>query len=201
MDAKNLDQANIELKEKILESAMERFMSYGYGKTTMAEIAKDLSMSAANLYRYFENKQEIGTACAEQCIGNRLERLKNVIRDDQTSAAECLRLFVIEGFRHNLEIVEERPKINELVESMSSECNDIVYWKIEKQVSLISEILARGNQNGEFDVDDVVGTARSVFAALILFDVPIFARLFPPTEFEELATNVVALLVSGLKKN
>ncbi len=44
-------------REKIMEAAMARFSYYGFGKTTMAEIAKDCGMSAANIYRFFENKR------------------------------------------------------------------------------------------------------------------------------------------------
>jgi len=50
---------NEETRQLILDAAFERFGHYGYNKTTMVEIAQDVGMSAANLYRYFENKQEI----------------------------------------------------------------------------------------------------------------------------------------------
>ena len=43
----------------ILDAAEARLLHFGYNKTTMAEIAEDAGMSAANLYRYFKNKQEI----------------------------------------------------------------------------------------------------------------------------------------------
>ena len=51
-----------EIQQRILHAAEERFQQYGYNKTTMAEIARDCDMSAANLYRYFENKLAIGAA-------------------------------------------------------------------------------------------------------------------------------------------
>jgi TetR/AcrR family transcriptional repressor of mexJK operon len=43
-------------KEKILDAAYNRFLHYGYSKTTMNEIAGDLSMSKALLYYYFPDK-------------------------------------------------------------------------------------------------------------------------------------------------
>jgi TetR/AcrR family transcriptional repressor of mexJK operon len=46
-------------KEKILESAYQRFLHYGYSKTTMNEIAGDLSMSKALLYYYFPDKSRL----------------------------------------------------------------------------------------------------------------------------------------------
>ena len=53
------------ISDTILAAAMRRFEQFGYSKTTMAEIAADCDMSAANIYRYFENKLEIGSrACS-----------------------------------------------------------------------------------------------------------------------------------------
>jgi AcrR family transcriptional regulator len=46
-------------KEKILEAAYNRFLHYGYSKTTMNEIAGDLSMSKALLYYYFPDKSQL----------------------------------------------------------------------------------------------------------------------------------------------
>ena len=42
----NLDETAL----RILEAASDRFLHYGYGKTTMSEIAKDCNMSTGNLY-------------------------------------------------------------------------------------------------------------------------------------------------------
>ena len=50
--AKNADVK----RQKILEAARRRFAHYGMAKTTMAEIAQDLSFSKALLYYYFQIK-------------------------------------------------------------------------------------------------------------------------------------------------
>ncbi len=52
-----------QVRARILEASQGRFRQYGYNKTTMAEVAKDCGMSAANLYRYFENKHRT-SACS-----------------------------------------------------------------------------------------------------------------------------------------
>ena len=57
--SKPQDKLALDVRSQIIEAANARFKHYGYGKTTMAEIAADSGMSAANLYRYFKNKQEI----------------------------------------------------------------------------------------------------------------------------------------------
>lgn len=52
-----------EVQKEILIAAESRFRTFGYNKTTMAEIAQDCKMSTSNLYRFFENKQDIGEGC------------------------------------------------------------------------------------------------------------------------------------------
>lgn len=46
-------------KKQILEAAYKRFSHYGYSKTTMNEIAGDLSISKASLYYYFPDKSQL----------------------------------------------------------------------------------------------------------------------------------------------
>jgi len=58
---------------KILEAAERRFAHYGYGKTTMAEIAQDADMSVGNLYRFFRNKEAIALAGTERLLSAKLD--------------------------------------------------------------------------------------------------------------------------------
>jgi len=201
MNASHSELDTDKLREEILDAANTRFLSYGFGKTTMAEIADDVSMSAANLYRYFQNKQDIAAACADRCMCNRIDHLKEAIRQKDLSASRRLHIFALEGYRHNREMMRDTPKINELVETVSSTRPEIVQHKIKAQVGLIAEILAYGNQIGEFDVDDVLNTAETIYAALLLFDVPIFLPLFSNKEFEKKAEQVVNLIIEGIKKH
>lgn len=189
-----------DIRGKILEAAESRFRRYGYGKTTMSEIAGDAGMSAANLYRYFANKQQIGAACADRCMCMRLDSIREAVRAPGLSAAEKLQAFALSAFRANLELIEKDAKISELVELVANEHQEMVHQKIDARVSLLAEILAFGNQTGEFEVNDVVASARAVYASFTLFDVPMFVHLFPQEEFEALVAEVVALVLRGLNK-
>ncbi len=62
-------------KEKILESAYNRFLHYGYSKTTMNEIAGDVSMSKALLYYYFPDKSQLYIAVMRKLTKGYLEKL------------------------------------------------------------------------------------------------------------------------------
>ena len=53
---------------RILEAAERVFRQYGYAKTTVADIAKELGMSTANIYRFFGSKVEIHQALCSRML-------------------------------------------------------------------------------------------------------------------------------------
>ncbi|HEY0245849.1 MAG TPA: TetR/AcrR family transcriptional regulator [Mucilaginibacter sp.] len=70
------DQQDIK-REKILEASYQRFLHYGYSKTTMNEIAGDLSLSKALLYYYFPDKSQLYVAVMRKIAGDYLILLKS----------------------------------------------------------------------------------------------------------------------------
>ncbi|HSU50185.1 MAG TPA: TetR/AcrR family transcriptional regulator [Segetibacter sp.] len=73
-------------RESIIEAAQKRFLHFGVDKTTMNEIADDLSISKASLYYYFPDKLSLYAAVlkkiieAEQAIETALTSEKNVLK-------------------------------------------------------------------------------------------------------------------------
>lgn len=48
-----------EFREKVIIAAGQIFSRYGFRKTTMEEIARELKMGKSSIYYYFESKEEI----------------------------------------------------------------------------------------------------------------------------------------------
>jgi len=188
------------VREQIVDAAEARFQTYGYRKTTMAEIAADCGMSAANLYRYFENKQDIAAACAGRCMAERIELLRRAIDQPGLRTAQRLEAFALTLLHYTHQFASEQPHINELVETIATERLDAVQHKNQAEQALIAELLTQGNARGEFHVPDVAATARHVHASLLAFGMPIFMGLYPLQEFEELARGTAQLLVRGLAR-
>lgn len=72
------DQQDIK-REKILEASYQRFLHYGYSKTTMNEIASDLSLSKALLYYYFPDKSQLYVAVMRKLANEYLQYIENKI--------------------------------------------------------------------------------------------------------------------------
>src|SRR5215208_7195024 len=64
-----LSPRELDVRARIVETAEALFRDIGYQKTTVADIAKALRMSPANVYRFFDSKKSINEAVAERWGG------------------------------------------------------------------------------------------------------------------------------------
>jgi len=186
---------------RILEAAGQRFQQYGYNKTTMAEIAKDCSMSAANLYRYFDSKLAIGADLACTCLDEGIEVLRKIVLDNQLTPSERLRAFILGTLEHTYTRWSETPRMNEMVTAICHERNDIVDQHVQKKQALLLTLLKDGNHSGEFAVEDPEVTAEAILTATTLFGIPLLMPLFSKQAFERKAKNLAALLLNGILKH
>lgn len=195
-----LSETADDVRVRVLEVSRHRFGHYGYGKTTMAEIAKDCGMSAANLYRFFENKQDIAAGLANQCFAEDEGKLRAALRRADLGVVEKLELFVLETLRHTYEQWSTQPKMNELVQSMSSERADLMLAHRKNKQSMLSELLVQGAAAGDFDVADPATSADAILFAITVFDAPFFMHLQSEDEWMAIARNVAQLLIRGVRK-
>lgn len=78
-------------RDRILEAAINRIKHYGYGKTTMAEIAADCDMSPGNIYRFFEAKIDIAEAMARKHYAAEQAELSAIARKKDWPADKRIR--------------------------------------------------------------------------------------------------------------
>ena len=144
-----------EIRTQILDAADARFRKYGFGKTTMAEIASDIDMSTANLYRYFENKVAIGTAMSRRCLCDRETLLNEIVLREGVTESERLELFVQGVLDQIHDEFSNEPKLSELVDTMSQKCPELFQEFINSDKRQIKKILQKGIERDEFDINDV----------------------------------------------
>jgi AcrR family transcriptional regulator len=187
-------------KTRIIEAAETRFRIYGYRKTTMNEIADEAGMSAANLYRYFENKQNLAVACSTRCLQERVELLKAIADNQALLPTEKLEQFIFANLEHSYKMRDENPRINEMVEELTQSCADLVHFKIESERRYLTQLIEEGCRDGTFQVDDPGAAAITAQAAMLLFQTPLFLNMFPREFFEQEAHNLAHLLLNGLRR-
>jgi len=69
-------------REQIIEGAIKRFSHFGISKTTMNDIADDLSVSKPSLYYYFPDKKSLIVGVIEKIFNDYFDLLKKKYNPD-----------------------------------------------------------------------------------------------------------------------
>lgn len=67
-----------DIKNRILDVAIDMFKNYGYAKTSMKNIAKEAQVAVGNLYRYFNSKEDL----YNEIIKGFVDKVNDIIRDN-----------------------------------------------------------------------------------------------------------------------
>jgi AcrR family transcriptional regulator len=155
-------------RERILVVAERLFREIGYQKTTVADIAKVLRMSPANVYRFFDSKKAIHEGVARGLMGE-VEEATQVIAAKPGPAAIRLRELMTTINRMNSERYLGDSKLHEMVEVAMVESWDVCVAHMELIARTIGEVIAQGVASGEFHAPDVPLAAMCSCSAMIRF--------------------------------
>jgi AcrR family transcriptional regulator len=155
-------------RERILVVAERLFREIGYQKTTVADIAKVLRMSPANVYRFFDSKKAIHEGVARTLMGG-VEDAAQAIAARPGSAASRLRELVTAIHRMNSERYVGDSKLHEMVEIAMEESWEVCVAHMERLTETIARVIAEGAASGEFEAPDVPLAAMCTCTAMIRF--------------------------------
>src|ERR1700724_2182706 len=172
-------------RERILVVAERLFRQLGYQKTTVADIAKELRMSPANVYRFFDSKKAIHEGVARTLMGG-VEDATEVIAAKRGSAASRLRELLTSIHRMNCERYVGDSKLHEMVRIAMEENWEVCVAHMQQITGTIAAVIAEGAASGEFHAPDVPLAAMCTCSAMI--------RFFHPQMIAEAADNRGATL-------
>lgn len=162
------DDTDTEMKCRILTTAERLFREIGYLKTTVADIAKTLKMSPANVYRFFHSKKAIHEGVARRLM-NEVETEAEAIAAKTTHPVARMRELLATVSRMNAERFVGDAKIHEMVAIAMEESWDVCEAHIERITVAVAAVIAEGVQTGVFKVADVELAAKSVCTGMIRF--------------------------------
>jgi AcrR family transcriptional regulator len=155
-------------RERILVVAERLFRQIGYQKTTVADIAKELRMSPANIYRFFDSKKAIHEGVARELMGE-VEVEAQRIADRPGPAAARLRELMKTVHRMNSERYVGDSKLHEMVAIAMEEDWDVCVSHIQLITRTMGSVIAQGVASGEFDVTDLEEAALCCCTGMIRF--------------------------------
>ena len=157
---------------RILETAEALFRSMGYQKTAVADIARELGMSPANIYRFFASKSAINEAIAARLLEGVAVDL-DAIADGPGTAGDRLRIMMRQLHARHMALFFKERRMHDMVTAAMSEHWGVVAAFIARIEGALGRVLADGAGRGEFAALDAVATARMIKQATLCWMHPV----------------------------
>ncbi len=154
---------SIDVKEKVKQTACEKFIKFGYRRVTTDEIARDAGISKRTLYEHFSSKEDIVKTMIIDEMNGMKKVIENICNDpDKNVIQKLVALFTVPrkiSDKNNVELfIDFKKEIPEIMEIIS---------KYETVVSrLLVKLFVEGQETGILrkDIDPIIifGFGRNV---------------------------------------
>lgn len=141
-------RANV--KDQLVVAAGEHFAKFGYAKTTLADLAKEIGFSKTYVYRFFKSKQEIGEVICSQVLDRIIQTVESEI-DTAKSSSDKLRRMLRAVQTLGRELFFKNRRLYDIAEVSYTEAWQSSTRYTERLSELIQDILVLGRKSGEFE--------------------------------------------------
>jgi AcrR family transcriptional regulator len=139
-----------DVRTQIVAAATEYFARYGYEKTTVSDLAKEIGFSKAYIYKFFDSKQAIG----EVICANRLDDMRRAVDAaiaDATSASDRFRRMFRAFVDAGSQLFFGDRKLFDIAATAAREPWPSVRAYEHYVEELIARIVREGRESGEFE--------------------------------------------------
>lgn len=185
-------------RERILEAAFRMFVTYGFSRTTMDDIARAAELSRPALYLVFRNKADIYRALATDVLDEVVTRARAALAGEGT-LLERLDAMIESALFEIFREIDEAPHGPELFDIRGSLAEDImIRWRTEMIALLEGEIEAETARLG-VDIASQGFSARTVACTFLDSLEGMKARISGPQCHREEARACARVLVAALR--
>jgi AcrR family transcriptional regulator len=163
----------------IADVAERLYRHFGFQKTTVGDIARELGMSPANVYRFFAKKSDLNEAVCMSLL-RKIEAEAERIAVSRDTAAQRIRNLIGTIETTLLKQYMGDRKLYDLIEASITKKWESGRRHAERMTEILEQIIASGMSSGEFSQGDPKFATRLIDTACIRFRDP---RLI--VEFEQ----------------
>jgi AcrR family transcriptional regulator len=159
-------------RERIMQTAEGLFRRLGFAKTAVADVAAELKMSPANVYRFFSSKSAIVEAICKRCLGE-VEGKAWAVARSKAPAAQRLERLILEILAYHRENLVTQHRVNELVVAAIEDNWETIRVHKDLMRNVAELILRDGIDAGEFEALDPRETADLIMRSVVAFTHPL----------------------------
>ncbi|RVH01731.1 TetR/AcrR family transcriptional regulator [Sinorhizobium meliloti] len=157
------------MRARIQEVAEEHFRRIGHHKTSVADIASELGMSRANVYRFFPSRDAIKESICRRVLNGTAELALTIARRS-TPPSEKLEELLTAVHHHNKPKLLHDRQMHDLIVAAMQENRPVIKVHAEQMMTILEAIIREGIETGQFEVEDPAEAARAVKTAFIPSD-------------------------------
>jgi AcrR family transcriptional regulator len=144
-----LSPAALATTAAIMETADRLFRTLGYQKTTVADIARELRMSPANVYRFFPSKSAICEAIADRVLDQIVASVRAVVAGPDPAPERVRKLFRLLQEQTVALFFHER-RMHDMVAAALEEHWSVCDRYVEHLDEAFVQLVRDGQATGEF---------------------------------------------------
>lgn len=160
------------MRARILELAEEHFRRIGHHKTSVADIASELGMSRANVYRFFPSRDAIKESICRRVLNGTAEVAFTIARRSAPPLEKLEELLTAVHHHNKTKLLNDR-RMHDLIVAAMQENRPVIKAHTEQMVTIFEAIIREGIEAGAFEVEDPAAAARAVKTAFMPFFHPI----------------------------
>lgn len=183
--------------EVILDMAEQVLRRYGPAKTNVVDVARALGVSHGTVYRHYPSKAALRDAVAARWLARVSEPLRDIAHKDAPADIR-LREWLVELSQAKRRKVFEEPEMFATYHAIAEAAHGVVDAHVAELTQQISTIIADGQSQGLFRVDDSDRAARAVFDATLRFHHPAHTSQWQHSGIDDAFEAVISVLLSGL---
>jgi AcrR family transcriptional regulator len=143
--------ADHDIRDQIVAAANEHFSQYGYGKTTVSDLAKAIGFSKAYIYKFFDSKQAIGEAICANCLAEIVVAVEQAINVEDLSPTERFRRLVKTVIATGVNLFFNDRKLYDIAAFAASESWPSSQAYDAQIKRFVLQIVREGREIGEFE--------------------------------------------------
>jgi AcrR family transcriptional regulator len=155
-------------QKDILDAAIRLFMSGGISSSTMQQIAQEAGIAVGTLYLYYQNKDDVVAACADEFAREHLEEASGLVTT-RSSASAALRRYLLSRFRKWKKVSDGTPQAVELAQAVIRIRPERIADFEKLFVASISALISKGIEDGEFKAQKPQQSAAVLAQSLSVF--------------------------------
>lgn len=185
-------------RDEIIKAAGRHFSRNGYRKTSVADLAREIGVTPAYIYRFFESKQAIGEAICRKTLGIIDQRLDAIAKRD-TPASDRLRAVFKAYLEASMDLSFNDRKLHETVIIALREKWPPLLAHHQHTAGVFGKILKDGREEGEFDRKTALPElTRAVFAAVWSLSNPLVLEGADRADVRNDLNFLTSLILRGL---